>query len=191
METMTVFRSRFGRVFCVVTWVVLAVAEAPVLGDSVALLRSLPLAATLGFAVWAAFWRPVLRVDDDGLHIRNVVTDIDIEWGAIQQVDTKWGLTIFTNIGRIPVWAAPAPGRHAAFSATRDQGKFLPESTYLAGTVRPGDLATTESGAAAALIRRGWERRLGETGTATRRFSVHVLVTFGVLVLATAASLSV
>lgn len=190
METMTVFRSRFGRVFCVVTWVALAVAEAPVLTDGVGLLRSLPLAALIGFAVWAAFWRPVLRVDDDGLHIRNVATDYDIEWGAIQQVDTKWGLTIFTEIGKVSVWAAPAPGRHAAFTATRDQGTFLPESTYLSGTVRPGDLATTESGAAAAFIRREWERRRGDVGRATRRLSVGVLVTFGVLILAAAAGLS-
>lgn len=190
METMTVFRSRFGRVFSVMTWVVLAVAEAPLVGNIPGLLRSLPVAAALGFAIWAAFWRPVLRVDDNGLHIRNVVTDIDIEWGAVQQVDTKWGLTIFTSIGRIPVWAAPAPGRHAAFSATRDQGKFLPESTYVSGTVRPGDLASTESGAAAALIRREWERRRGVDGTATRRYSVRIIATFCVLALAAAAGMS-
>ena len=190
METMTVFRSRFGRVFSVVTWVVLAVAEAPVLGDTLGLLRSLPLATLIGFTVWAAFWRPVLRVDDAGLHVRNVIADYDIEWGAVQQVDTKWGLTIFTELGRVSVWAAPAPGRHAAFTASRDQGQHLPESTYVSGTVRPGDLATTESGAAAALIRRRWEGRLDESGLATRRYSVGVLVTFGVLVVAAAAGLS-
>ena len=133
MDSMTVFRSRFGQVFTVATWVILAAAQAPVFFpvDINGIAHSVPLTALLGFSVWAAFWRPSLRVDDRGIRIRNVVADYDIEWGAVQQVDTKWGLTIFTAIGKITAWATPAPGRHSAFTASKDQGRFLPESTYL------------------------------------------------------------
>lgn len=193
MESMTVFRSRFGRVFTVSTWVVLAVAQAPVLFpvDINGIAHSVPLTALLGFSVWAAFWRPALSVDDRGIRIRNVLADYDVEWGAVQQVDTKWGLTIFTAIGKITAWAAPAPGRHSAFTASKDQGRFLPESTYLVGTIRPGDLSTSESGAAAAHIRRVWETRRDEDGVATRRVNLPVIAAFAVLVLATAISLSV
>lgn len=193
METMTTFRSRFGQIFSVVTWVVLGAAQAPVVVpfDAVGLLHSIPLTATFALAVWAAFWRPVLRVGDDGIAIRNVFTDYDIPWGAVQQIDTKWGLTVFTEIGRITAWAAPAPGRHSSFSASRDQGQFLPESTYLNGTIRPGDLATSESGAAAAHIRRIWETRRDEVGVATKRVDVRLIVAFAVLMAATALSLSV
>lgn len=188
METMTVFRSRFGRVFSVVTWVVLVAATIPTLVDANTLVRGLPLAALLGFGVWAIFWRPALIVHDKGLHIRNVVTTVDVDWGAIQQVDTKWGLTIYTDRGRVSVWAAPAPGRHTAFRASRREGQHLPESTYLAGTVRPGDLASSESGAAAAFIRREWERRRGASGAVVRRTSVPVLVTLITLIVLATAS---
>jgi len=193
MESMTVFRSRFGQVFTVATWVILTAAQAPVFFpvDINGIAHSVPLTALLGFSVWAAFWRPALSVDDRGIRIRNVVADYDIEWGAVQQVDTKWGLTIFTAIGKITAWAAPAPGRHSAFTASRDQGRFLPESTYLVGTVRPGDLSTSESGAAAAHIRRVWETRRDEDGVATKRVNLPVVTVFAGLVLATAISLSI
>lgn len=193
MVSMTIFRSRFGRIFTIAVGIALAAAQAPVLVpfNGLGLLHSIPLTATLGFATWAAFWRPSLIVDDAGVHIRNVVADYDVEWGAIQQVDTKWGLTLFTSNGKITAWAAPAPGRHAAFTATRDQGQFLPESTYLAGTVRPGDLVTSESGAAAAHIRRLWADRRGEVGVAVRRVNLPVVVTFCILLSASALSLSV
>ena len=193
MESMTVFRSRFGQVFTVATWVILAAAQAPVFFpvDINGIAHSFPLTALLGFSVWAAFWRPALSVDDRGLRIRNVVADYDIEWGAVQQVDTKWGLTIFTAIGKITAWATPAPGRHSAFTASKDQGRFLPESTYLVGTIRPGDLSTSESGAAAAHIRRVWETRRDEDGVATKRVNLPVVTVFAGLVLATAISLSI
>jgi len=193
MDSMTVFRSRFGRVFTVATWVILAAAQAPVFFpvDINGIAHSVPLTALLGFSVWAAFWRPSLGVDDRGIRIRNVVADYDIEWGAVQQVDTKWGLTIFTAIGKITAWATPAPGRHSAFTASKDQGRFLPESTYLVGTIRPGDLSTSESGAAAAHIRRVWETRRDEDGVATKRVNLPVVTVFAGLFLATAISLSI
>jgi hypothetical protein len=67
----------------------------------------------------------------------------------------------------------------------------LPESTYLVGTIRPGDLSTSESGAAAAHIRRVWETRRDEDGVATKRVNLPVVTAFAGLVLATAISLSI
>ncbi|MDP4586010.1 MAG: PH domain-containing protein, partial [Microbacteriaceae bacterium] len=62
-------------------------------------------------------------------------------------------------------------------------------STYLAGTVRPGDLVTTDSGGAAALVRRHWERRGDDKSRVESRVSVPMVVALGVSAAAAAAAL--
>lgn len=161
------FVSRSGRVLAGITAATLGLAGATALVpfDVATALR---VVAVVGFGatgLYAAFWRPRLDVSDDGVVVRNVVSTHEIEWGAITRIDTKWGLTFVTDRGKVSVWAAPAPGRHAALLASREHGAHLPESTYLAGTIRPGDLVTSESGGAAAVVRREWERRHTEGGT--------------------------
>jgi hypothetical protein len=119
----------------------------------------IPLVLLLIFSAWAAFVRPAVKVDQEGVELVNVLRTHKISWGAIERIDTRWALALFTKQGRYSAWAAPAPGRHAGLLANREQGEHLPESTYLAGTIRPGDLINTDSGAAAALIRRMWDEK--------------------------------
>ncbi|MFM2412509.1 MAG: hypothetical protein RLZZ587_842 [Actinomycetota bacterium] len=161
MVFMTSFVSRSGRVLAGVTVGVFAVALATTLSTFTAegFVRGLAVFGFLTMSLYVGFWRPRLDVDDEGVTVRNPFTEYRIGWGAIDRIDTKWGLTLYLETRRISVWAAPAPGRHTTFTASRDLGSHLPESTYLAGTVRPGDLITTESGGAAAVVRREWERR--------------------------------
>jgi hypothetical protein len=186
------FVSRSGRVLAAITAAVLGLAAATSLSpfDVGALLRVL---AVVGFGctvLYVAFWRPSLDVGDNGVTVRNLVSTHHIEWGAIARIDTKWGLTLVTDRRTVSVWAAPAPGRHAALLASRDQGTHLPESTYLAGTVRPGDLVTSESGGAAAVVRREWERRHADAGGRDdRHISAPLVVALGVLGTAAAAAL--
>jgi hypothetical protein len=178
------FVSRSGRVLAGVTAAVLVGAAAASLVPF-EIGTALRLVAIVGFAtagLYAAFWRPSLEVRDDGVVVRNPLADYEIEWGAITRIDTKWGLSLHTVRRTVSVWAAPAPGRHAALTAAREQGLHLPESTYLAGTVRPGDLVTSESGGAAAVVRREWERRHGESGVrVVRHVNVTLVVALGVL----------
>jgi hypothetical protein len=77
----------------------------------------------------------------------------------------------------------------AAMFASRDQGQHLPESTYLAGTVRPGDLVTSDSGGAAALVRRHWERRGDDRALVETRISIPMIVALSVSGAAAAAAL--
>lgn len=110
-------------------------------------------------AVWATYWRPEVLVDDGGVHVVNVLRTIDLPWPAIQRIDTKWALTLVTSYGTYTAWAAPAPGGLAtARAASKGTLKGLPESTYGPGrSIRPGDVPTSPSGAAAAEVRRRWE----------------------------------
>lgn len=154
-----VFRSRSGRIMTVLIAVLCAgglIASAASAGivDTLRILPALLLIALLG---WMLFWRPVVEADDAGVRLVNVLRTIELSWPEIQRIDTKWALAFQTSHGVVTAWAAPAPGRHAVYAATRQDGVHLPESTYVDGTVRPGDLVTSDSGHAAYLIRLRWE----------------------------------
>jgi hypothetical protein len=73
--------------------------------------------------------------------------------------------------------------------ASRDQGEHLPKSSYVAGTVRPGDLVNTDSGSAAARIRAIWEQRKDQAVTEEQQtsWSETKLIVLLVLLAATAA----
>lgn len=154
-----VLRPRFGRILaaCVIAICVAAavtmIIQSPAVG-----VTALPMLGLLAFAAWAAYWRPSVRIDDDAVTVENIFRSIRVPYGDIQRIDTRFALTLFTEKQRVTAWAAPAPGRHRILFVQREQGAHLPESSYLAGTVRPGDLVGSDSGAAAYLVRRRWEQ---------------------------------
>lgn len=155
-------------------------------------LLALPLAATVGYVSLLLFWFPRVEVTEDLVIIKNVFRTYLVPIRAIARIDTKWALALILPSGKkITSWSATAPGRHSSLFASRDQGQHLPESTYLAGTVRPGDLITSDSGAAAAAIRRLWEASpkdgVGEIGTRWHKSQILVL---GALLLTSVLSIS-
>ena len=158
---MQVFRSKFSRVLASATVLVLALAWALVLASQgpAAALATLPTAALLGYLALISFWLPKVSANEELVIIENILRSHRIAVNAIKRIDTKWSLTLVTEKRSYSAWGAPAPGRHTSIFASRDQGSHLPESTYLGGTVRPGDLVNTDSGAPAAYIRRIWESR--------------------------------
>ncbi len=154
----TTFRPAFGRVLSVIV-VVIAVAGLAgfvVTGDIVGLLRYGWGLGLLGYAAVALFWLPSLSVAEHEVTVRNVLSTWHVPWPAIQRIDTKYALTLHTPKGAISVWASPAPNRYAgqvsASAETRLPGKGL------GGSIRPGDLLTTASGAAAYVIRDHWDQ---------------------------------
>ncbi len=153
--------------------------------------------ALVSFITWATFWRPSIHVDNAGVRVSNIFRSFDVAWPEIVRIDTKYALSFETVHGTVTAWAAPAPGRHAIYSATKQDGGNLPESTYINGTVRPGDLITSDSGQAAYVIRSRWEalRDAGhldvpasEFGRLRTTWHVRVLVALAALVVATVLS---
>lgn len=152
------FRPRGSRILTIVVGVGAAAAATVGLVDDPATgVRYVPAFALAAVLVWAIFGRPAVLVSDGGVELRNVLRTIALPWPAIQRIDTKYALTLYTAYGIYAAWAAPAPSRSQAIRAEREDLKHLPESTYVGGGVRPGDLAGTASGEAAAYIRRRWE----------------------------------
>ena len=158
-------------------WIVILVGE----GLAVALV-SLPGVSLIAATALLLFWFPRVEVGDEGVRIVNVFREHHIGWGAIKLIDTRWALAIVTEKGKITAWGAPAPGRHSSIFASRDQGQHLPESTYIAGTVRPGDLVTSDSGAAAAHIRRLWEENQHKGAGVMSKWSLGKLLSIIALV---------
>ncbi|MDE0545728.1 PH domain-containing protein [Microbacterium sp. C7(2022)] len=178
-----VLRPRFGRVLaaCVIAIcgaaAVTMIVQSPEIG-----LRALPMLGLLAFAAWAAYWRPSVRIDDDAVSVENIFRTITVPYGNIQRIDTRFALTLFTETQRVTAWSAPAPGRHRLLLAQREQGRHLPESSYLAGTVRPGDLVNSDSGAAAYLVRRRWEQLRDTDMLDTHAGRLHTRVHTGTII---------
>lgn len=107
-------------------------------------------------AVVAMYWSPSVQVTEDEVTVHNPLATWHVPWGAIQRIDTKFALTLFTERARIEAWAAPASGRYTIFRLGPDDTK-VSESAKVAGAIRPGDSLASESGQAADYIRRHWE----------------------------------
>jgi hypothetical protein len=136
-------------------------------------IQSISVVALVCYGALMLFWFPQVEVSEEVVVIKNVLRSYRIPMSAIARIDTRWALALYLPGGkRITSWSATAPGRHASIFASRDLGQHLPESTYLAGTVRPGDLVNTDSGAAAATIRRYWEAQQERGSTVTEKVSI-------------------
>jgi hypothetical protein len=120
---------------------------------------TVPWMALLTLTCWATFWRPRVAVSDAGVELVNVSRTVFIPWPALQDIDTKWALTLITAYGRFRAWSAPAPGTRAALvSLSGSRKQPGPRGRQAEQIVRPGDLVDSPSGAAAALIRHRWEQ---------------------------------
>lgn len=188
------FRSRFGQVITYVVAAVMLLALFAGFQQSGfwGVAASIAPATLFVFLVWATFHQPRVEVSQERVRIVNVFRTFDIPMRSISRIDTRWALTLYVGKKKYTSWGATAPGRHTSFFATKDQGSHLPETTYLAGTVRPGDLVNTDSGAAAAYIRRLWEdtrETQGETEPVSVKWHSGTLMALSVLTGMTIASL--
>jgi hypothetical protein len=153
------FRPAFGRVLTIIIAVIGAGALIGYISasDLDALLRSGWWLVLMVAIVWALYWMPRVEVLEHAVIVRNPFSSWQVPWAAIQRIDTKWALTLFTEKRRVEAWAAPASGRYTVFRLGPDDVKVT-ESARVAGAIRPGDTLSSESGAAANHIRRHWEQ---------------------------------
>ena len=153
----TSFRPTFGRVLAIAMCVLAAAGLVGfvVAGDVAALTRYAWPLLLLAAVALALFWFPSLDIQEHEITVRNVFSTIHVPWPAIQRIDTKYALTLYTSEGTVTVWASPAPNRYASQMADTKDARLAARA---AGTnPRPGDLPTTVSGAAAFVIRSHWD----------------------------------
>jgi len=155
MDRATTLRPLTGRVIAIVAAVIALLAAGSVFftDDATNVLRGIAAPVLVVYAAWLLFWNPAVVIDDSGVLLKNVFQTVHLRWPAIDRIDTRWALTLFTPYGKFTAWAAPAPGRHASIRIQPTDIRNLPESSYLAGSVRPGDVPNTPSGDASTIIR--------------------------------------
>lgn len=131
-------------------WCVAAVAS-----GWLSLLVQLPAMVLAGALVFATCTRPLVAVGPDGVLLRNVVRDVQVPWGALESVETRYALTLTAGGRRFAAWAAPASSR---FSTTRTTPGDLRSAAWddADGPIPASATLRNDSGAAAALIRRSW-----------------------------------
>lgn len=178
---MQVFIAKSARVLAIVVVAAMGLALLSIFAtDGIAgVIQSASAVALVCFGALMLFWFPQVEVSEDTVVIKNVLRTFRVPMQQIARIDTRWALALYLPGGkRITSWSATAPGRHASIFASRDLGEHLPESTYLSGTVRPGDLVNTDSGAAAATIRRYWEAQKDRGSTATKDSTEKVTISW-------------
>ena len=195
------YRPLFARVLTGVVTLLGAIAVGGLVlqGSWLEIARYAPVTLLVVALCWALFWLPDLRIEEHAVTVRNILRTHHIPWPAIERIDTKYALTLYTRERAIPVWVAPAPSRSRARDATLGEARNVPESAKAAeGSVRPGDLPSTESGAAALIIRRHWEQ-LRDDGVFDRittpqrirtEWNLPIAILLGGLLVATVAGLS-
>jgi len=187
-EESKTLRARFGLVLTVLVWCVCAAALVTIVvtGRWVDLARYGVLALLVAYVMWLLFWSPSVTIALSGVEVRNLLRVHEVSWPAIQNIDTKYALTLFTPRRKVVAWAAPAPSRYATMRATgqsdfrhremnvqgsatdaaldrpqtrvrRGDLQGLPDSTFYDGTIRPSDIPSSDSGLAALYVRRYWE----------------------------------
>ncbi|GAA1992637.1 PH domain-containing protein [Microbacterium pumilum] len=117
----------------------------------------------VAWGAWLLYIRPSVRVTDGFVEVRNIVRTYRVPWGDVEDIDSRYALTIQTVDGRrIRAWAAPAPGARQAMTTRREEVTRTPGE---GDTRRPSDARGTSSGDAAEVVRRAFETYQREGGT--------------------------
>jgi hypothetical protein len=184
-------QSRFSRVLTVIIVLICAVTEVFVIreGDAGLALRA---AAPLGLVAYGAFvlfWAPLIRLSPTSVEIVNPVQTFVVSWPAIQNIETRWGLTLDTPTKKITAWASPAQSRYSSLSKLRRDS--FGRADYGAEQVRGrrDNAPFSVAGLAPMLITMQWEkyRDAGLLGAVdgtgfTRRWHRNTLIATSALV---------
>ena len=125
-------------------------------GGPAAFAAAAPLALATAFAGWVVFYKPCVRVDDEGVRVVNPLVRYDVPWPALIEVRTRYAATFVTPHRTVQAFAAPGPGRHAAIVATSADVRGMTVDARKVA-VGLGDIPTSPSGQVATVVRGRWE----------------------------------
>lgn len=144
------YRPGGARALAVGWWVLAALLAADLLwrGRTGAALVGLGLLALTCAVVHALFWQPAVRVDDDGVELVNVLRRVRLPWASVEDLDTRWALSLVAGGRRWTSWAAPASGRRVRPVSRRETPWAERGAEAIPGSRAPGSSA----GEAAVLV---------------------------------------
>ncbi|WP_413451139.1 PH domain-containing protein [Georgenia phoenicis] len=128
MQPAIVFRASASRGYAVATWVVAVavLAAFAVNGGAEEVLRYGALPLLLAVLGWTAFWRPLVRVERDGVRVVNVISTTWLPWAAVTGTRTRWGLEITTHGRPVGAWALPSRSAISRWTSGRGEAPAAP-----------------------------------------------------------------
>ena len=150
------FRPKSGYVWFALTAMLSVglVAEALVRGDYSNALSSALFGSGLTLGGWLLFVRPKVVLGDHGITITNSLSETTVGWHEVEQIETRYCLSVTVEGKKIYAVAAPAPGRYHARTIHPEEVKGLAFDNP--NDLRAGDSPRTHSGVAAQMARRRW-----------------------------------
>ena len=108
----SVLAPRFSRVMSVLVIAICALSEVSLVayGHVEPLLRATPGIALAAFGTYAVFWAPLIRVNPMSIEIVNPLQTTSIGWSAVDDITTRWTLTVVTNAAKFTAWSSPSEG---------------------------------------------------------------------------------
>lgn len=106
---------------------------------------------TIGTLSWLLFIKPHVVIFDEGITIVNPLLRATFGWQEVDEIETRFGLTIYSGEAKVVAWAAPAPGRYRRRTVHAVDVKGINYDKDFG--LRPGDLPNSHSGAAAHVAR--------------------------------------
>lgn len=152
----SVYRPGAVRALAVGWWLLAALLAADLVlrgGQGSGLLPGLAVLLFSCALVHALFWQPEVRVDADGLELVNVLRRVRLPWASVEDLDTRWALSIGAGERRWTSWAAPASGRRIRPVSRRETPWAEKGAEGIAGSRAPGSSA----GEAAVLVGAAWQ----------------------------------
>jgi len=116
---------------------------------------------------WLLFVHPRVLIYDEGITIVNPFITATIGWAEVDEIETRYALTVFSGNAKVVAFAAPAPGRYHARTIHKSEFRGVEHDRDFG--VRPGDSPRTHSGAAALVARTRLENFKTRGGTSARR----------------------
>lgn len=176
MTNLNTFRPRSALVLAILALAinVLFAVQVVFFGDGTWLAQAGVMATTATLA-WLLFIKPKVLIFDEGLTVINPFITATFGWAEVDEIETRFGLTIYSGEAKVVAWAAPAPGRYRRRTVHKVDVKGINYDRDFG--LRPGDLPNSHSGAAAhiARTRRADFERTAAVASAKRSASVDKL----------------
>lgn len=101
------------------------------------------------FGTYLSFIKPYVVIFDEGIKIVNPTKEITASWDRVDEIETKYSMSIIVDGRTFYAWAAPAPSRR--HGKRMHKSDFTPRGS--AHPVRIGDSPRSDSGACAYIAR--------------------------------------
>jgi hypothetical protein len=153
MSNAEVFRPKSGYVFTGIVFLITItfVLQLILAGDLHGTLTAVAWGSACTYLAYLIFIRPKVTLFDEGITITNPFVEITVGWQVVDEIESRYCMSILVGERKIYAWAAPAPGRYHARTVHGSEIKGL--NIGAGNSIRPGESPRTHSGVAMHLAR--------------------------------------